>query len=185
MVKTLLTAHACMPGQWASTGSMCPFTQVRKEVSTIAQQARWHALTLMEQPSMAGGWPLDDFMEFGALPTAAACARLRAKQLMWEWGLALLSDCVELIVSELVTNAIRISQSMVNKPPIGLWLRSDKSNVLILVRDASPQPPMRIAPDIHAEAGRGLTLVESLSDRWDWYPLTEMGGKVVWALCVK
>jgi len=37
--------------------------------------------------------------------------------------------------------------------------------------------------DEQAEGGRGLLLVEALSAKWDWYTQTEMGGKVVWALC--
>jgi hypothetical protein len=68
-------------------------------------------------------------------------------------------------------------------PPVRLWLLSDRQRVLVLVWDANPQPPIRIDVDLAAEAGRGLLLVEALSNKWDWYGHREMGGKVVWALC--
>jgi hypothetical protein len=45
-------------------------------------------------------WPLHRFLELAALPTAVPCARLHAKHVLWEWGLADLADNVELIVSD-------------------------------------------------------------------------------------
>jgi hypothetical protein len=36
--------------------------------------------------TMAEEWPLETFLELGALPTAVACARWHAKQVLWEWG---------------------------------------------------------------------------------------------------
>ena len=33
-----------------------------------------------------GGWALQDFLEFGALVSAVPCARLHARQVLWEWG---------------------------------------------------------------------------------------------------
>jgi hypothetical protein len=39
-------------------------------------------------------------LELGALPTAVPCARLRARHLVWEWGLNGLADSTELLVSD-------------------------------------------------------------------------------------
>ena len=50
-------------------------------------------------------WPLRDFLELGALPSAVPCARLHARLVVQEWGLTALADNVELVVSELATNA--------------------------------------------------------------------------------
>jgi len=52
-------------------------------------------------------WPLRSYLELGALPTAVPCARLHARQLVWEWGLNGLAANTELLVSELVTNAVK------------------------------------------------------------------------------
>jgi len=133
--------------------------------------------------NMVEDWPLNSFLELGPLPTAVSCARLHAKNLLWEWGASALSERVELLVSELVTNALKASQSLDWISPIRLWLLSDRQRVLILVWDANPQPPIRMDVDEQTEGGRGLLLVETFSAKWDWYAHNEMAGKVVWALC--
>jgi anti-sigma regulatory factor (Ser/Thr protein kinase) len=132
--------------------------------------------------NIAGGWPLRDFMELGALPGAVPCARLHARQLLWEWGLTGLTDNAELLVSELVTNAVQASCSVGQVFPVRLWLLADRARVLILIWDASPRPPVRMNISDDDESGRGLLLVEAISTKWDWYFPAETSGKVVW-LC--
>jgi anti-sigma regulatory factor (Ser/Thr protein kinase) len=100
---------------------------------------------------------------------------------MWEWGLTGLSESVEILVSELVTNGIAASRPLDTSFPVRVWLLSDKAAVFLLVWDASSQAPVRVEANEEAESGRGLLLVEAISDRWDWYPTEETGGKVVWA----
>jgi anti-sigma regulatory factor (Ser/Thr protein kinase) len=112
---------------------------------------------------MADNWPLRSFLGFGALPSAVPSARLHARHLLREWGLTDLTDSVELLVTELLSNAVTASQSVEGYPPVQLWLLSDKTRVLILVWDASPQPPERISPGEDAESGRGLLLVDAIS----------------------
>lgn len=73
----------------------------------------------------ANEWPLHDFLELGALPSAVPCARLHARHLLREWALVPLTDSVELIVSELTTNAIQASHVEMWADPIQLWLLSD------------------------------------------------------------
>jgi hypothetical protein len=118
---------------------------------------------------------------------------------MWEWGLSDLGDTVELIVSELATNAVRASRDPAGGgmweegaglPYIRLRLSSDKRQVLVDVWDRNPQRPTAAAPDSESESGRGLFLVAVVSDRWGYYfPAKEPAaddsparGKVVWAL---
>jgi anti-sigma regulatory factor (Ser/Thr protein kinase) len=132
--------------------------------------------------NMAAEWPLRDFIELGALPSAIPCARLHARQLIWEWGLAGLSRSVELLVSELVTNAMQESRSMEPVTPVRLWLLGDRARVLILVWDSSPRAPVRKDISEDAEGGRGLLLVETISSRWGWYFPQDADGKMVW-LC--
>src|ERR1039457_7609061 len=105
---------------------------------------------------MDSEWPLRDFIELGALPGAVPCARLHARQLLWEWGLTRLSESTELLVSELVTNAMHASRAMERITPVRLWLLTDKTRIKILVWDASPQPPARMSISGDAESGRGL-----------------------------
>ncbi len=135
-------------------------------------------------------WPLQSLLVLGALPTAAGCARLHARNVISEWGLAALAENVALVVSELVTNAVFASTYPDGRPRYDdgaglptLWVRlsSDRIRVLIEVWDQSPRLPMPkvAAPD--EETGRGLMLVAALCEQWNWDVPPGWGGKVVWA----
>ena len=130
-------------------------------------------------------WPLRSYLELGALPTAVPCARLHARHLLWEWGLNGLAADTELLVSELVTNAVRATASQ-QQAAIRLQLSSDSASVLVEVWDADSEPPAPKdltedgIPDLQEEEGRGLFLVAALSSRWNWYRTREPPGKLVW-----
>ncbi len=127
-------------------------------------------------------WPRRSFLELGALSSAVPCARLHARQLLWEWKQPELIEPADLLVSELVTNAIKAARALGDPLPVKFWLLSDDVHVVVVVWDANPQPPMRVDLNEEAEGGRGLLLVEALSKQWDWYATPDLGGKVVWAL---
>jgi anti-sigma regulatory factor (Ser/Thr protein kinase) len=128
-------------------------------------------------------------LALAALPTAPSCARLHTKQVLWEWGLQHQSEVSELIVSELVTNAVRITSARGLLTPIRLWLSHYGRQTLIEVWDGDSKPPRKQLGDSRRpeleESGRGLLLVESLSERWGWYPEGSLGGKVVWAVMMQ
>lgn len=137
-------------------------------------------------------WPLRSYLELGALPSAVPCARLHAKHRLWEWGLNGFSDSVELVVSELVTNAQKASAGLTGSryggrwtpgaPPIRLSLSSDKERVLVEVWDGDDRFPETQGNDLMAESGRGLLLVTTLSTEWGAYRPEGTSGKVVWAV---
>lgn len=135
------------------------------------------------QPGLraAAEWPLHTFLELGALPSAVPCGRLHVRQVLWEWDLSDLSNTVELVAAELLTNAITASGELARTPSVKLWLLSDKAQVVVLVQDSNPRPPIRTDAQPQDEAGRGLLLVDSLSARWGWC-LGELGTKTVWAV---
>lgn len=131
---------------------------------------------------MGDDWTLQSFLELGALPGAVPSARLHTRQVVFEWGLAPLERSAELVVSELVTNAVTASQSQDRPASVRLWLLSDSAHVLVLVHDASTEPPVLLHIEPDAEQGRGLMLVDAFSEQWGWYSPSETDGKVVWAL---
>ena len=134
---------------------------------------------------MTGEWLWQDFLALGPLPGAVPCARLHTRLVLAEWGLARLAGSSEIVVSELVTNAIAATRRLgwIPAPPERLWLLADSSRVLVAVWDANPLLPARGEVDELAESGRGLLLVESLATYWDAYLTPRDGGKVVRALC--
>jgi anti-sigma regulatory factor (Ser/Thr protein kinase) len=131
----------------------------------------------------ATSWPLMSHLELAALPTAVPCFRLHSKAVALEWGLPSLAEDVELIVSELVTNAIRaagLSYDGGLTAVVRLWLVSDLHCVLIRVWDPDTQMPARRDAGPDEESGRGLMLVEHLCSEWGAY--RKAGGKVVWVV---
>ncbi|MGH3155365.1 MAG: ATP-binding protein [Streptosporangiaceae bacterium] len=130
---------------------------------------------------MGRQWPLQDFLELGALPGAAASARLHAQHILWEWDKASLTEPVVHVVSELVTNSITAARAMPPIQPVRMWLLADTTTVLVLVWDAHPGRPEITEAADDAENGRGLLLVQAFSSRWGTYPTPQTGGKVVWA----
>lgn len=147
-------------------------------------------------PSLADPQALADLLalphlEMAALPSAVPWARRYARQLLWDVGLKELVELAELVVSEIVTNAVRVSAGLTAReqardgacPVVRLWLNAGEDSVVVLVWDASPLLPKQQAPPPDAESGRGLLLVETLSAAWGSCPLPHQHGKVVWALC--
>jgi anti-sigma regulatory factor (Ser/Thr protein kinase) len=134
------------------------------------------------QPALPAGWPLRAALDLGALPTAPGCARAWAREILWEWQLTGLADTTELIVSELTTNSVLASRHL-NRPAIRLILASDRRQLVIFVRDFHPGIPAPRHASPEEESGRGLLLVESVSDRFGWYrPDDGTPGKVTWAV---
>jgi anti-sigma regulatory factor (Ser/Thr protein kinase) len=133
--------------------------------------------------------PLRTSLILGALPTAVACARLHARNVMYEWNLPSIADSVELVVSELVTNAVRASTGPDGRPKydakkglprVRLRLSSDRAHVLIEVWDQDHHIPVAKTPGPDDESGRGLMLVEALCERWGCDTSPAWDGKVVW-----
>ncbi len=113
-------------------------------------------------------WPLQTHLELAALPSAVPCARGHARSVALEWGLPGLADTTELLVSELMTNAVRASARLAaSEPPVvRLWLISDRASIVIHVWDGSSEMPVRRDAGPDAERGRGLLLVDALGTDW-------------------
>ncbi|MFE9994367.1 ATP-binding SpoIIE family protein phosphatase [Streptomyces avermitilis] len=104
--------------------------------------------------------------------TAPGRARKLARRALSRWGLEELSDSMELLVSEVVTNAVRYS----TRP---ITLRLLRTDVLRCeVGDDVPQLPRLRQARATDEGGRGLYLVNKLARRWGATRLST--GKVVW-----
>jgi len=142
-----------------------------------------------DPPGVSASWPLSTSLPLGALPGATPCARLHARAVLTEWNLGDLTEAAELIVSELVTNAVRASTGedgsprydRASMPVVVLRMASDRIRLLIEVWDAIPGAPATGHPGPEDEGGRGLMLVEAMCDRWHWQTVPGWPGKVVWA----
>jgi anti-sigma regulatory factor (Ser/Thr protein kinase) len=125
----------------------------------------------------------------GAFPSAVPCARLHAKTVVHEWGLGHLAETLELVISEIVTNAVQASEGSLEQgyklPFIQMWLSADDSSVGIQVWDSSNRMPQQQELELDAEHGRGLSIVQAMTEDYGAYRLEGGNGKVVWAVLGK
>lgn len=111
--------------------------------------------------------------ELPAEPEAVARARALTVAKLAEWGLRELEFTTELLVSELVTNAIRYG-----RPPLRLRLIHERTLILEVSDGSNTSPRARRALETD-EGGRGLFLVAQVAKLWG--TRYEVRGKTIWA----
>ena len=144
---------------------------------------------------------------FAALPCSARKARVVTTRVLTAWQLFELVAPAELLVSELITNAVKHAGGLVELPtnidqsaadlgipphdfppefhtqvrntPLVLLSLSLFDGLRVEVWDKSSAPPVRRVSGHEDVSGRGLELVEALSKEWGW-DLCRTGGKIVW-----
>jgi PAS domain S-box-containing protein len=119
-------------------------------------------------PSRVATWDVP------ADPALVAPIRKQVLDQLSAWALLEASFTVELVVSELVTNAIRYGA-----PPIRLRLIHDATTLICEVSDTNHTAPHLRRAKTWDEGGRGLLLVAQLTQRWGSRHTTE--GKTIWA----
>ncbi|MEU9219837.1 ATP-binding protein [Streptomyces sp. NPDC048376] len=114
---------------------------------------------------------------FPAAPDAVRTARSLVRRTLRDWRLDSVGDIAALLVSELVTNALRHATG-----PIGVRVVRDPAGaagiLLVEVSDPLPDPPRERAARPDDEDGRGLQLVATAARRWGTRP--GEAGKTVW-----
>jgi anti-sigma regulatory factor (Ser/Thr protein kinase) len=90
----------------------------------------------------------------------------------------------EIVTSELVTNAIQhVCGDGTGTVKVTLLRARNPETVTVVVTDSSPQGPVTREAPTTGERGRGLRIVDELSDYWGWNP--ENDGKTVYAVLAK
>lgn len=119
-------------------------------------------------------------------PDAAGRARSFTRHTLASWGLGELADDAEVVVTELLANAVRHAwpggeQAPADATALALWLLGDTDGLMCVVTDPSDIVPALRQPGPSGEDGRGLHIVHALSDHWGWSALSQQG-KAVWAI---
>jgi anti-sigma regulatory factor (Ser/Thr protein kinase) len=120
-------------------------------------------------------------------PQSARQARRLTRNTLRDWGLCSLAEDAEMIVGEFVANAVTHAASLAavsrksGGDSLGLRLLRRSGEVTCAVLDPSDVAPVLKAPAGNEEAGRGLQMVDALSDVWGWSPVAGRG-KAVWAI---
>ncbi|MET7680362.1 ATP-binding protein [Streptomyces sp. NPDC005423] len=132
--------------------------------------AAWDVIGLIDAEGDRAEWT------FPADPGAVRTARSAVRGQLRGWGLDSVADIAALLVSELVTNALRHATG-----PIGVRLvrtAVPERVLLVEVSDPLPDPPRARVAHPEDESGRGLRLVADSSRRWGTRPGGT--GKTVW-----
>jgi hypothetical protein len=110
-----------------------------------------------------------DYIEFALSDSTPFWSRQFARTFLGRYQIP--HDTADLVVSELATNAVQASRKLGRLTTVGLSLRLFHDDLLIEVVDSSPEMPVLIDSGDYAEGGRGLHLVDALTDRrWGWFP---------------
>ena len=102
-------------------------------------------------------------------------ARLFVRSRLREHGLAEIEGDVQLVVSELATNALIHANT-----PFSVTIQGDAVRVLLTVQDGSPVHPAVVKVEVMDTGGRGISIVAAVSQRWG--SVERVGAaKAVWA----
>ena len=142
---------------------------------------------LWPQPG-PGGWtcfPRIAVRSLGAHPRPVRAARDFAAATLRRWDAAERAEDVAVVVSELVTNALRYglpeSGHVQAAGRVRFGLVQPGPCVVCAVADPSRTAPVVQETDVLAESGRGLHVVGALADAWG-YTAPSDAGKAVWAM---
>jgi hypothetical protein len=160
-----------------------------------------HWLTpVAEMAALASGsWPVSPdstsirwacFPGIATRPPGVAASRVSAARdftiaTLRRWEVAGRCEDIVIVVSELLTNALRHALPHAggtrSGPPVRLGLLQPGQCVVCAVADPSRTAPVPRRPDEVSETGRGLQVIAALSDQWGYTTPDDMG-KISWAL---
>jgi anti-sigma regulatory factor (Ser/Thr protein kinase) len=130
------------------------------------------------------------------VPRSVKAARDFTTETLVRWGLRGLIGDATVVVSELITNAIRhgaqqpgqdepgpdrAAQDGAGRPQAELALWGRGGHLVCVVTDSNISPPVLTPSDLATEDGRGLQVVQAFAVRWGWTVLG-IHRKAVWAV---
>ncbi|WP_240661081.1 MULTISPECIES: ATP-binding protein [unclassified Streptomyces] len=114
-------------------------------------------------------------------PEDLARARSFTRDVLAVWSLGHRCDDVTLVMTELAVNAVtHAAPRCAGVPDVRLGFHRAPAHLLLTVSDPDDHPPVRASGSGLEEHGRGLHIVDALSEAWGWIP-TAPAGKTVWA----
>jgi DNA-binding NarL/FixJ family response regulator len=153
---------------------LAPITRGLGATGFVEKRVPGHRLvsSILSAAALASAVEATASSELDASAAAPGQARHFVRGLLGDTDASVLST-VELLVTELVTNAIVHASST---PTVDVFVAAD--NVRVAVRDDDPSMPRPRRPDPNKAGGRGMVLLDELATTWGADP--DDDGKVVW-----
>jgi anti-sigma regulatory factor (Ser/Thr protein kinase) len=158
--------------------------RVRAKRAALAYIQRWQHRTSTEgvgygrgtfTPAIAtAGRPHGAHIVVPAVPDAVRASRRLVRDICELLGLGDVADVAELLAGEVTSNVVLHTQT----PWLRLVAEVGEGTLRVCVSDNDPQLPAVQAPSDREPTGRGLMLVDSLSE--DWGAVPRNSGKIVW-----
>ena len=182
--RTAMSGHvSCLAGSVAD-GTTGHWLAAAVEMAAAVARGSW---PLSREPHPTGWtcFPRVATCTPGVDARSVRAARDFAVATLERWGTTRRCEDIAIVVSELLTNALRhaLPESGETWPgsPIRLGLLQPGPSVLCAVADPSRRAPVPRHPGLLAETGRGLHVIGALADAWG-YTTPGDTGKVVWAV---
>ncbi len=122
-------------------------------------------------------------LTLAAVPSAVRCSRMFVRLGLRQWGLPSLAEDSELVTNAVqatgVTEARPLWSQLADLATIQVRLLLFEHSVVLAVWDWNPAPPVPGETGTDSENGRGLSIVATLCERWNYLPAEN--GKCVWA----
>lgn len=178
-----MTARPLRPPGSRTGGTDWPWLASALEMAALAGGNG----SLMTDPALTGraSGPRIASHTPGSDARSVSEARDFTRATLRHWGVTDRSDDIVVVVSELITNAIRYARPALAdrgfRWPVRVDLVQSGPCLLSMVADPCSRPPVQQKPGCLAETGRGIQVISALSDQWGYTTPSEMG-KVVWAM---
>lgn len=153
------TRQGCLRQLQPIRSGRCP---VGERPTVLARHPNWHPKPYQTVTCAVPEIVAERLWRFRAVPKSVPRARDVTRQVLAEWSLSAVADDAELVVGELVGNAVTHTEG-----PFRLRLAVYQDHTLACaVTDTSPHLPLQVKPSLDSETGRGLLLVSGLCERW-------------------
>lgn len=179
-------ARTCLPCRnetdpsYPAIGSCCSWLALAADMAAMAG-GNWRS---SPDPARMACLPHIAMRTPGTDAGSVRVARDFTVDTLHQWGVAERCEDIAVVVSELLTNAVRhalpLPRGTGPRRPIRLGLLQPGRWLLCAVADPSEAVPVTQTPGSLAESGRGLHIIRALSDNWG-YTTPDPMGKVVWA----
>ncbi|SRR5579859_6365497 len=135
-------------------------------------------------------WPRQSAQSYGPYDSTVPTVRSHARVVLAEWGMTDMVYSGVLVLSELVTNALRATWRFRMDTPVGVRLLADSCWLVVEVWDGVHEVPQMQELDLDCEFdggddsdghGNGLMIVATECHRWGYFHCPE-GGKIVYAI---